>query len=258
VTSRPGEAAVDRRDATILESVADQAAPAMAALQLSQELQRSRESLVAAREEERLRLRRELHDGLGATLAGVRLQVESAQALVKDPTAERLLVAAGGGVGHAVAEVRAITDELRPPAIDDLGLVRALALLADRVSTPGLSVQCDLEALERLAHVSPATEVAVYRIASEALTNATRHSGGSTVHLRMATNADQLVLVVTDDGVGCPPASDRPAGPSSNGLGLASMRQRAEEIGGSFEVGSRPDGRGTQVTAVLPSARGTA
>lgn len=251
VTLRPGEAGLDARDAEILTAVADQAAPALAALQLHAELQRSREALVAGREEERLLLRRDLHDGLGATLAGLRLQVESAQALVDDPATRRLLDGAAHGVSHAVSEVRTITDGLRPPAIDELGLALALAALAERATT--LTVRTDIAPLPPLA---PATEVAAYRIAAEALTNAAKHAGASTVslHVRMEEGA-HLVVDVTDDGngLGHKAAGDR------SGLGMASMRQRAEEIGGSFEVTSArsatPARRtGTQVRAVLPVA----
>ena len=123
--------------AEILHHVADQAAPALAALQLHQQLQRSRESLVTTREVERRRLRRELHDGLGATLAGMRLQVESARRLVGDPTAQRLLDSTGDGIAQAVAEVRHICEGLRPPGVDDLGLGRAIELAADRVRARG-------------------------------------------------------------------------------------------------------------------------
>jgi signal transduction histidine kinase len=277
VTARPGEGVVGLRDAEVLATVADQAAPAIAALGLHQQLQHSRESLVLAREEERLRLRRDLHDGLGATLAGLRLQVESAQALVGDTPAASLLAAAGRGVTSAVAEVRGITDSLRPPALDEIGLARALELLAERVRTPGLEVS---------AHVSPqvssqvtpqasapagavvplgaAAEVAAYRIASEALANVARHSGATTSVLSLSVEpapdgqGPQVVLEVADNGRGLPASGAAPT--SGSGLGLAAMRQRAEEIGGSFEVTSPADLTrvgltgvgGTLVRAVLP------
>ncbi|HET7195709.1 MAG TPA: sensor histidine kinase [Nocardioides sp.] len=246
VTPRPGEVRVDPRDAEILAVIADQAAPALAALQLHEQLQRSRESLVAAREEERLRLRRELHDGLGATLAGLRLQVESAQALVSDGPAVRLLDHADSGVAQAVAEVRSITDDLRPPAIDELGLARALTLLAERLGSDRCAVEveiCDLPT------VTPAVEVAAYRIASEALANAVRHSGAGRVRLEVGRDGTSLHIRVTDDGAGL----RRPSGAASgSGIGLASMQERAEEIGGSFELTEAPGGRGTVVRAALP------
>jgi signal transduction histidine kinase len=258
VTARPGEPALDRRDEDILTTVAGQAAPALAALRLHQQLQHSREALVLAREEERLRLRRELHDGVGATLAGLRLQVESAQALSADPATASLLQAASHGVAGAVAEVRSITESLRPPAIDELGLASALALLAERLSTPGLTVNAavdgDLDALP------PAVEVAAYRIASEALANAVQHSGGTVARLivRVDPTAHHLLLEVHDNGQGPVPAP-RSDG-SGRGLGVPAMRQRAEELGGALEVGPSQvadDGRavGTVVRALLPTGR---
>jgi len=261
VRARPGEPALDPRDAEILATVADQAAPALAALRLHQQLQHSRESLVLAREEERLRLRRDLHDGIGATLAGLRLQVESAQALTGDPRVATLLGAAGGGVSHAVDEVRSITDSLRPPAIDDIGLGPAMALLAERVRTPDLAVTTRIDEVTGLG---PAVEVAVYRIASEALANTARHSGCTRVTMRLRIEGrtpehggSHVVLEVSDNGRGV--QTDTPAERSRSHLGLDSMRQRAEEIGGSLEVrtGSgkdAPGGRGTLVRAVIPLA----
>ena len=269
VTARPGEPVVDLRDAEVLATLADQAAPAIAALQLHQQLQHSRESLVLAREQERLRLRRDLHDGLGATLAGLRLQVESAQALVRDTPAAPLLEAAARGVTSAVAEVRGITDGLRPPAIDEIGLGPALELLADRIRTPQLHVTArvfrhDSTPAGTLGPLSPAVEVAAYRIASEALANVARHSGASAAVLSLSVVAGddghgpRVVLEVVDNGRGLSAAG--PAPTCGSGLGLAAMRQRAEELGGALEVISPADLTrggpagcgGTLVRAVLP------
>ena len=147
-------------------------APALAALQLHRQLQHSREQLVTARESERLSLRRDLHDGLGATLAGLRLQVESAQALVDEPAAG-LLQRASDGVGQAVHEVRSLVDGLRPPGIDDLGLPTSLRLLGERVSTPDLQVRVLVDDDLR---VGPAAEAATYRIVAEGLANVAKHA----------------------------------------------------------------------------------
>ena len=242
VTPRPGEAALADSDRAVLQGLADQVAPALAALRLHHQLQRSRELLVSAREAERRQLRRDLHDGLGASLAGLRLQLESAQDLVSDPVAAGLLERAGSTVTHAVAEVRSICDDLRPPGIDDLGLPRSLQALAERTRTPALDVRLDVP--PDLA-LPPAVEVAVHRIVAEALTNAARHSGAGTVSVTVSA-ADSLDLVVADDGAGM-----RVEAPTSGGgVGLDSMRQRAEEIGGRLVVDSDPTG--TRVTARLP------
>jgi signal transduction histidine kinase len=260
VLPRPGEQRLDARDAEILATVADQAAPALSALRLHHQLQQSREQLVLAREGERRTLRRDLHDGLGATLAGVRLQLESAAAVSDHPEVTALLEAASSGVAQAVAEVRTVTDALRPPAIDDIGLAAALDLLAERFRTPALRVE---PALGDLTGLPAAVEVATYRIASEALTNAARHASATQVRLAAATESGRqgtrVVIDVVDDGVGIG-LRQRPGG-----LGLQSMRDRAEELGGTLELSSplgpvnAPDGptegpasRGTRVRAVLP------
>jgi len=242
VAPRSGERVVGARDAEILRRVADQVAPALAALQLHQELQRSRESLVNAREEERRRLRRELHDGLGATLAGVRLQVESAHRLVEQPTAAGLLGSTEAGLAQAVAEVRHICEGLRPPGVDDLGLGRAIELAADRVRAPGLEVSV---ATDNLPEVGPAAEAAAYRIVTEALANVVRHSGARHVTVRVEGAGRGLEVTVEDDGDGIRDGA-------MAGVGLASMRRRAEELGGTFAVGVGAAGRGTCVRAVLP------
>jgi signal transduction histidine kinase len=246
---RPGDAALEARDDRILTGIADQVAPAIAALNLHQELQLSRQSLVSAREQERQRLRRELHDGLGATLAVVRLQVESARAATSSPTVVPLLDSAAGGVVQAVAEVRSITDALRPPALDELGLPHALELLGARTQTTALSVAVSVAPLPEL---DPAVEVAAYRIAAEALANAARHSRASRAWVSVGASSGQLEVSVRDDGVGLGAPSSS-SSPGRTGVGLVSMRTRAEEIGGSLDVRDAP-GCGVVVRACLPIA----
>jgi signal transduction histidine kinase len=241
VTPRPGEAVLDERDAELVAALADSAAPAVAALQLTDSLQQAREHLVAAREEERRRVRRDLHDGVGAALAGVRLQMDSARDLVEDPLAGKLLDAAADGLAEAVQDLRSVTDDLRPPALDDLGLAASLRALADRLRRPALDVEVDVPDLPPLP---AAVDVACYRIAAEALANAVRHAGAGRVVLRVRLEDGELQLTVRDDGRGLPDRL-RP-----RGLGLASMRQRTEEIGGRFALAAA--GPGTLVSAVLP------
>ena len=246
VAPREGERAVGPRDRELLELLGDHVAPALAALRLTVRLRRSREALVRAREEERRRVRRDLHDGVGAALAGVRLQLEAAQDRIGDPLAERLVGAAADAVAEAVEGIRHVTEDLRPPALDDLGLATCLRQLAARMSTPDLAVQVELEALPPLG---AAVEVAVYRIAAEALTNARRHARARSLCLMVRPQpAGAVTVVVSDDGVGMP-ANVRPGA-----VGMESMRQRAEELGGSLVVESAP-GR-TQVRAVLPRGAG--
>ena len=246
---RIGQSRLHERDELVLRGLADQAAPAVAALRLRQELQRSRESLVAARETERRWLRQELHDGLGATLAGLRLQIESAQDLAQDPHVDRMLTAASDGVAQAVGEVRSIVEGLRPPGIDDLGLPRALVGLGKRVETPQLTVRVLVDGDLGPDHaVDPAVEVALYRIAAEALTNVAKHAGARRATLHVRTTPGSVHLTVTDDGVGMDPIT----GARGGGVGLVSMRHRAEEIGGRLTIGPRPESSGTVVQATLP------
>jgi two-component system NarL family sensor kinase len=244
VTPRVGEQVLDARDADLLAALADAAAPALAALRLTEDLRRSREALVTAREEERRRLRRELHDGVGAALAGLRLQLDAAHELVNDPRPRRILDAARAGDSEAVGDVRRITEDLRPPALDELGLAGSLRALGDRSRTPALEVGVEVPA--DLPTLPAATEVACYRIAAEALANVARHSGARTVRVRLEVGPDAVRLEVADDGHGVRPG----AASSGSGLGLSSMRLRAEELGGRWALDSSADG--TRVQVELP------
>ena len=241
VTPRAGEAVLDERDAELVAALADSAAPAVAALRLTDSLQEAREQLVAAREEERRRVRRDLHDGVGAALAGLRLQLDSARDLVTEPLAGKLLDAAGDGLAEAVRDVRQVIEDLRPPALDDLGLAATVEGLARRMRTAALDVVVETAPLPALP---AAVDVACYRIAAEALANAAKHARASRVTVDLRVADGDLLLTVTDDGVGLP------AAPRSRGLGLSSMRQRAEEIGGRCAIES--DGGGTRVSVALP------
>ena len=208
------------------------------------ELQRARERLVAAREEERRRLRRDLHDGLGPALAGAALKVEAAENLLAfDPAAAvELLEDARSGIQDAVADVRRLVYALRPPALDELGLVGALREQAERIGAAD-RLWVEIQAPEELPGLPAAVEVAVYRISLEAMTNSARHADARTCVVRVTLDGD-LELEVVDDGVGLP--RDYRAG-----VGIASMRERADELGGTCDVEAL-DGRGTRVHARLP------
>lgn len=228
------------RDRALLESLERQIAPVVQARRLTAELRRSRDRLVVAQQEERRRLRRDLHDGLGATLAALAFKVDTARNVLADePTAEPLLLEIRDRLRHTVDDVRRLIDGLRPPHLDELGLTGALTRLAGELSgQTEIRIQvCDGP------HTSSPTEVAAYRIAQEALTNVVRHAGARSCEVVLAYNEAELELSVSDDGSGEPAARE--------GNGLTTMRERAEEIGGTLAVASRP-GRGTVVTAVLP------
>jgi signal transduction histidine kinase len=216
----------------------------------TEDLQRSRERLVAAREEERRRVRRDLHDGLGPMLGGLTLKLDVADDLVgRDPgAAHALLRDLKAQVQTAIADIRRLVYALRPPALDDLGLVAALRAEAMQYELSGLRVTID--APEPMPALPAAVEAAAYRIVQEALTNVVRHAGARRCAARLALRDGAVQLEVSDDGLGLPPARGR-------GVGLASMRERAEELGGTCVVEPLPAG-GTRVRATLPLARGTA
>ena len=237
---------LSRRDERLLADLVRQAATAARTSQLADELQDSRERLVVAREEERRRIRRDLHDGLGPALSGVVYQLESARLLVdKDPQAAKQTIAGlSGHVQDVVADVRRLVHDLRPPALDDRGLVGALTQQAERITdSGGPSVTVDAAELGTLP---AAVEVAAYRIAGEALTNVTRHSGAGRATVRLARDERDLLVEVADDGTGIAPEAQA-------GVGLVSLRERAAELGGRSEV-SCPATGGTVVRAWLPLA----
>ncbi|SEK57033.1 Histidine kinase-, DNA gyrase B-, and HSP90-like ATPase [Blastococcus sp. DSM 46786] len=234
----------------VLTALAHQLAPVVRALELSRQLQASRERLVLSREEERRRLRRDLHDGLGPALAGLTLRVDTARNTVGgDPAVDRVLLELRDDVQEAVADVRRVVEDLRPAALDDLGLPGALHALARRMSTGPLPVV--VEACPTVPPLPAATEVAAYRIAQEAVTNAIRHAGPCATCVRVVLRAEagpSLTVSVEDDGHGrdAALASPRP------GNGLLTMREWAEELGGELVVTDRAGG-GTVVRAALPT-----
>jgi signal transduction histidine kinase len=215
---------------------------------LTHDLQRSRERLVLAREEERRRLRRDLHDGLGPRLASLTLKLETARnRLAHDPLAETLLSDLIVQTQEAVADIRHLVYALRPPALDELGLIPALQEQVLLYSDQGPNaIHISLEAPESLPSLPAAVEVAVFRIVQEALTNVVRHSHASRCTVRMTLHEHErlLELEIEDNGRGLAPGQ-------SAGVGLASMRERAEELGGTCEVKQAPTG-GTCVCVRLP------
>jgi Histidine kinase-, DNA gyrase B-, and HSP90-like ATPase/Histidine kinase len=221
--------AADRR---ALEQLAPPLAAAVHAARLADDLRESRERIVAAREEERRRLRNDLHDEVGPSLAvlAMRLDAEGRAELAAQARAD-------------LARIRALVRDLRPAALDDLGLAAALAEEVERLRAGGLDAT--LDAPEPLGELPAAVEVAAYRIAREALSNVIRHSGARRCTVRLARAGTALRLEVDDDGRGMPDVV-RP------GVGLESMRARAEEVGGSFAVGPGPGGAGTRVSVRLP------
>jgi signal transduction histidine kinase len=208
-----------------------------------------------ATEEERRRIRRDLHDGLGPALAGVALGVDAARNILRrDPdSADTLLADLKDETLGCVTEVRRIVDDLRPPALDELGLLPALAAFADRLSAREEALRVSFDVPDTMPPLPAAVENAAYRIAIEAMTNVSRHARARSCQLSIGVSPSagqgtephtKLTLEIRDDGIGIPALHHA-------GVGLASMSERAAELGGDCLV-ANPEGGGTQVRAHLP------
>ena len=248
VAPRSPAKAFSSRERRLLADIAAQAGAAAYSVRLTRALQRSRERLVLAREEERRRIRRDLHDGLGPSLASQTFKVDAALDLLEHDSqaAAQLLTSLKAQNQHLVADIRRLVYELRPPALDELGLSGALLAHAGQLNGPNKLKIAILAKPDPLPVLPAAVEVAAYRIALEGITNVVRHAHAGECTVTLEAQKSRLTLTISDDGVGLPPE----IGP---GVGLASMRERAEELGGSIEIVARK-ASGTRVTAVLPIA----
>ena len=216
---------------------------------MSQELQNSAAKLIAAQEEERRRIARELHDEVGQVLGALKLEIEVAQRAIESKGgAPRLLAEAQGIADTALKTVRSITQQMHPATLDDLGLAAAidssLRGLARRQEIRAELHQKDLP--ERLPRE---VELAAYRIVQEAINNVSKHANASEVHVHLTHLKDRLLIEVEDDGVGFVEDTDRPI--IARGLGLISVRERAARLGGTFNILSTP-GEGTRLVVSLP------
>lgn len=230
----------------LLEELAKELATAAHVLRMNRSLRRSREELIEAREQERHRIRRDLHDGLGPVLATVTMRVEAAMVLLgTDAEAVgALLECLHEETQLAVSDVRRLVAELRPPVLDGLGLVYALREVASRfeiASAGRLTVRVD--AVPGLPQLPPEVSLAAYRIASEAITNVARHARARLCVVRLSA-ADQFWMEISDDGVGIPEGG-------TPGMGLFSMQERARALGGVCRFEDRHP-RGTRVVCHIP------
>jgi len=268
-------------DQQLLAAMARQIGAAAYAVQMTHDLRRSREQILITREEERRRIGRDLHDGLGPTLAGVSLELGALRNLIRvDPARVDTLVAdLQTQLTNTINVVRQLVYELRPPVLDQMGLVAAIREQATRMQ--GASVGCDMPGLQihlyapdKLPVISAAVETAAYHIAREALNNVVKHSRAHicqvSVYVRdqnalpppfvvtpqsqpmgrqpiNAKHDNRLIIEVCDDGVGVTTRARQ----SQPGIGLTSMRERAEELGGQCEIETQAIG-GTRVHATLP------
>lgn len=226
-------------DESLLDDLASHVGVAVQSVSLTAELQQSRKDLVTAREEERRRLRRDLHDGVGPTLAAMSMKLEVLNDRVA-PDERALVEQLGEEVQETITDIRRLVYELRPPALDEYGLVPALVEQATRLSASG--AKFEVRGPGEMPQLPAAAEVATYRIALEAMTNVSKHAGATACEVELSLNGG-IRLTVSDNGDGFPPGA-------RHGVGMSSMRERAAEIGGELSVESSSDG--TVVSVVLP------
>ena len=238
----PGES-FSSSERQLLENIAHQAGAAAHAAKLTADLRLSRHRLVTAREEERRRIRRDLHDGLGPQLASQTLTLTAARRILQEnpQAADDLLKEAIKHAQTATDDIRRVVYDLRPPALDDLGLKGAIQAHIHKIELGGLEI--NLETPDTMPSLPAAVEVACYLIIQEALTNVIRHSNAKYCEIILSTNGS-LHIEIRDQGRGIPAQPNR-------GVGLDSMRQRAEELDGSFQIISTPTS-GTKLIVDLP------
>ncbi len=245
---RAGDLGLSEADEDVLRIVAPLLAQTLRARAMSRDLQKSREAVVTAVEEERRRLRRDLHDGLGPTLSGVAFATDAARnQLRSDPDkADELLVLLRADTAGAITEIRRLVEGLRPPALDELGLIEAIRQHAATLhSASGAPLPVAVRLPGPLPPLPAASEVAAYRIVIEALTNVARHAQASAAVVEIAVQEADLVLAVRDDG-----DSD---GAWTPGVGIASMRERSRLVGGTLRTSATPNGG--LVEATIPLGR---
>ncbi|TLS48919.1 hypothetical protein FE782_28370 [Paenibacillus antri] len=241
----PGEG-FSSKDRSLLEDLAGQAGKAIANVRLSEELKQSRTALVKSREEDRKRLKRDIHDGIGSNLAAFHMQTYNLMKSIRsDPDkAVRIAELLRQEIKSTIMEVRRIVYDLRPHALDELGLVAAIKAYASNLTFENDSLLITVDAPEPLPVLPAAVEVAVYRIASEALTNVQKHASADRCTVRIQVG-EGVRLEVSDNGVGVPSTYVA-------GVGIFSMMERASEIGGTFEMSSKP-GKGTRISVTVPT-----
>ena len=244
VSPRQGERRLPRADQNVIDLLAAPLAIVLHAQALTEDLKISRERVIDAAEEERIRLRRELHDSLGPLLTGAAFKADgiALAAQNRPERAESLAIELADQLRQSIEGVRQLAYGLRPAALDELGLVGALREEGSRYGP----VKVIIQAPESLPALPSSVEVAAYRIAAEALTNVVRHSDAKLASVQLTTDDGTLEMIITDDGSA--------TAPWSPGLGLASIQTRASEVGGACEAGPTADGG--RVIAVLPLRAG--
>jgi two-component system NarL family sensor kinase len=211
--------------------------------------------MISAQETERKRLARELHDGVGQILSGVRFRLDSlSEEIAPGGSAAAEMLKVGEGLNSAISEIRRVSQNLMPSELADLGLKPALRTLC-RGFQERARVPITLRIVHVPAVVAPELGMAVFRITQEALNNVEKHSRATMAEVALSRKGSELVLCVSDNGIGFAPGAKRP--PAGRGIGLGSMRARVESVGGFFELHSTP-GAGTRLNVHAPLlARGS-
>lgn len=242
---RVGQRSFTRRDLDTIEVIAHQAAAVAGMSRLALDLDAARRDVVTARDLERRRLRRDLHDGLGPTLASIIQRIGAAKDGDEDQR-DVLLQQADQGLRHVMADMRRIVNDLRPPELDRHGLLGALNRKVD-ATDPSVAVTIALEPDGTDPDFGDGTETAFYRIAEEAIYNAIRHGHARTITIIIRSLPGSNVLEIADDGCGIGPETEP-------GVGLRSMHERVAALGGRVRIAPGPNGRGTAITATVPVA----
>lgn len=232
-------------DRQLLEDLASHSVVAARVTALLTDLRVARQRLLVAREAERDRIHRDLHDGVGPSLVGLTLQLEVAAELGEGTEIGRILSRLHADAARATEDVRRLVRDLRPADLDELGLPAAVAAAAARLGHPG-GPRLNLETPTRLPDLGREVEDAAYKICLEAMANAVRHSGARSCAVRLGPSGESVLAIeIADDGRGM-------TGEGRPGTGLRSMQERAEAVGGWLRVESRP-GAGTRIEAELPA-----
>jgi signal transduction histidine kinase len=247
------------REIRLLYSLAEKSSIALANAQLydsllsrEKELEMLSGARVKAQEDERRRIAGEIHDSLGQMLTAIKFNVE----ILEDATNlqadedRRRITEIKSLLDNAMAEAREISYNLMPSVLVDFGLVPALQFLGEQFSKRNhLNVHVHVSGVED--RLDPSTEVGLYRIAQEALTNITKHADASTVNIQLLGNAKSIRLILEDDGKGFMVNRLKPKKDKRHGMGLVSMRERAASFNGLFTLESRP-GKGTEIIVEIP------
>jgi two-component system NarL family sensor kinase len=246
VSGRRWDEKLSVSDQNILHNIAQQVAIALYAAQLTDDLQHARERLVIAREEERRRIRNDLHDGLAPVLSSLQLQLGAVRNLVRQnpEQAETMISDLREDMRGATADIRQMVYDLRPPMLDELGLIGAMR----NSKFQGSDVRIEVIAPEPMPKLPAAVEVAVYRIFSEALHNVVKHAQATVCEMHIEIDGGCLILKVIDNGKSLP--ADYRAG-----VGIGSMKERASELGGTLRI-QPMEPSGTCVWARIPIESG--